>query len=152
MNPTQVNDSITSLINNTNRVRYENRVTGTSELGQDAFLQLLMTQMQCQNPLEPMSNQDMIAQQAQFTTVSELQKLNASIASGNQFVQASSLIGKTVSLINPDNPEELIEGRVTEAKAGSYGIGVVIDNSEITYPMANIVSIKETSGSSSSSN
>lgn len=148
MNPTQVNDSITSLINNTNQIRYANRTTGTSELGQDAFLHLLMTQMQCQNPLEPMSNQDMIAQQAQFTTVSELQKLNASIASGNQFVQASSLIGKTVSIINPDNPEQLLEGRVTEAKAGSYGIGVVIDNGEITYPMANIVSIKETSGSS----
>lgn len=152
MNPTEVRNTITDMVNSTNQVRYDNRQTGTSELGQDAFLQLLMTQMQYQNPLEPMSNQDMIAQQAQFSAVSELQKINSVLSSSNQFLQASSLIGKNVTLIDPDNPDETISGSVSEAKVGSDGIGIVLKDGEITYPLGNILSVKESTDSTDSTN
>lgn len=42
------------------------------ELGQDAFLSLLTTQLQNQDPANPMSNEDFIAQLAQFTSVEQL--------------------------------------------------------------------------------
>ena len=41
---------------------------GSSELGKDAFLQLLVTQMQNQDPLNPSSDTEFIAQLAQFST------------------------------------------------------------------------------------
>jgi len=44
----------------------------SNELGQDAFLNLLTTQLQNQDPSNPMSNEDFIAQLAQFTSVEQL--------------------------------------------------------------------------------
>ena len=136
-----ISDTITSLTNNTEKTLYENRTTGTTELGQDAFLQLMMKQMQYQDPLEPMDNSEMLQQQAQFTQISELQKINAALNSSNQIMQASSLIGKTVTLINPDNPQETLEGKVTEAKINSNGASIVLDGKD--YPLDTILSIKE---------
>lgn len=44
----------------------------------DTFLQLLVTQMKHQDPLEPMNNEQMLAQMAQFSTVEQLSNLNQS--------------------------------------------------------------------------
>lgn len=134
-------DTITQMSNQTTKVQAENVKTGTTELGQDDFLQLLMTQLKYQDPMNPLSNEDFIAQQAQFTQISELQKLNSAINSSNQMMQASSLIGKTVSLINPDNPTETIEGKVKEARFNEKGASILINGKE--YPMESITSIKE---------
>ena len=41
-------------------------------LGQDAFLKLLTVQLQNQDPLDPMSNEDFVAQLAQFSSLEEL--------------------------------------------------------------------------------
>lgn len=49
------------------------------ELGQDAFLKILTTQLQHQDPLEPMENQEMIAQMAQFSSVEQLGQMNDSL-------------------------------------------------------------------------
>lgn len=43
--------------------------TGTDSLGKDAFLQLLVTQMQHQNPLDPQDNGEFVAQLAQFSSL-----------------------------------------------------------------------------------
>lgn len=50
--------------------------TGTTSLGQDAFLKLLTAQMQNQDPLEPMSNQEFVAQLAQFSSLEQLQNVS----------------------------------------------------------------------------
>ena len=47
-------------------------VDATSELGQDAFLNLLVTQLQNQDPLNPQANEEFVAQLAQFTQVEQL--------------------------------------------------------------------------------
>jgi len=137
-----VNEVITGLLNNTEKTLYENRKTGTAELDQDAFLQLMMKQMQYQDPLNPMDNTQMLQQQAQFTQIAELQKLNSSVNSSNQIMQASSLIGKTVSLTNPDNTEEIVEGEVTEAKINKNGASIILEGGK-EYPLDNITSIKD---------
>ena len=137
---TQVLDVITSMTNNTEKMRADSP-TGTSDLGPDAFLQLLMTQLKHQDPMEPMGNTEFLAQQAQFTNISELQKLNKIMSDSNQIMQASSLIGKTVSITNPNNPMETLEGKVTEAKINDKGASIVFENGK-EYPLDNIVSIK----------
>lgn len=91
------------------------------ELGKDAFLQLLVTQMQFQDPLSPMDNTDMIAQLAQFSALEQMNNLNSTTLSGlgqlsQQLTQlsllgAQNLIGKTVSGIAAETGAA-VNGRV----------------------------------------
>ena len=64
------------------------------------YMKLLVTQLQNQNPLEPMDNKDMTAQLAQFSQLQQMETLNSSFGRVLESVQrsyASSLIGKEVS-------------------------------------------------------
>jgi flagellar basal-body rod modification protein FlgD len=70
----------------------------------DRFLKLLVTQMQNQDPLNPMDNAQVTSQMAQINTVSGIQQLNTTVAGLNsQFVQmqalqGASLVGRPVVL------------------------------------------------------
>jgi len=61
-----------------------NKLVKEQEMGQDAFLKLLMAEMQNQDPLDPMDNKDTIAQMAQFTSVEQLGKINKSIEDSSE--------------------------------------------------------------------
>jgi len=75
---------------------------GSSELGQDAFLELMIAQMKNQDPLEPMENGEFMSQLAQFTTSSGVKDLQSSFSQlaasmqSYQALQASSLVGRSV--------------------------------------------------------
>jgi flagellar basal-body rod modification protein FlgD len=74
----------------------------SGELGKDEFLNLLVAQLNNQNPLEPQGNGEFIAQLAQFSTVEGIGELNTSVSSmlsgyqSSQALQASSLVGRKV--------------------------------------------------------
>ncbi len=77
--------------------------TGSSELDQEAFLTLLITQFQYQDPLNPMEDKEFIAQLAQFTALEQSMEMNEKM---DQLIQStdyqttisiSSYIGKEVS-------------------------------------------------------
>ncbi|WP_430459840.1 flagellar hook assembly protein FlgD [Thalassolituus sp. LLYu03] len=76
--------------------------TKSNELGRDAFLELMVAQLNNQNPLEPTDNQAFVAQLAQFSTVEGLDKLNTSVEdissafTSTSALQASSLVGQSV--------------------------------------------------------
>lgn len=78
--------------------------TGASTLGKDSFLQLLVTQMQNQNPLDPQDNSEFVAQLAQFSSLETMQNLSTSVDSistmyqSSQALQASSLVGRSVTV------------------------------------------------------
>lgn len=66
--------------------------SGTNSLGKDAFLQLLVCQLQNQDPLNPASDTEFISQLATFSQLEQMQNLNSAYSS----TQAFSLIGKNV--------------------------------------------------------
>ncbi|MGZ8194358.1 MAG: flagellar hook assembly protein FlgD [Methylosarcina sp.] len=82
----------------------ESAVTKKQSLGQEEFLKLMTTQLTHQDPTKPMENGDFLAQMAQFGTVSGIQDLQnlfksfASSISSDQALQASSLVGRYVSV------------------------------------------------------
>lgn len=69
-----------------------------NSLDKDAFLKLLVTQMQYQDPMEPTSNTEYMSQMAQFSSVEQMQNLTSTITSG----QSMSLTGQYVILNVPD--------------------------------------------------
>jgi flagellar basal-body rod modification protein FlgD len=80
----------------------KDREVKSNDLGKNEFLQLLVTQLNNQNPLEPQENGEFIAQLAQFSTVEGVEKLNSSVSTmlsgyqSSQALQASSLVGRKV--------------------------------------------------------
>lgn len=79
---------------------------GSSELGKDEFLRLLVTQLSNQDPLNPMDGQEFAAQLAQFTSVEQLININETLGIQGSMQQllaqsisnssAAGLIGKTI--------------------------------------------------------
>ncbi len=89
---------------------------GNAPLDKNAFMQLLVTQLQNQDPLEPVQNEDFVAQLANFSSLEQLESLNDNVvgmtflnqsnALLSQLTQGSSLIGKEVSWTDPDTGTE----------------------------------------------
>ena len=77
-------------------------------LGQDAFLNLLVTQMQHQDPTEPMDNSAFIAQLAQFSSLEQLQQMNHSLATISQFYSAIDAASSTATA---DTTKTTTEGK-----------------------------------------
>jgi len=92
------------------------------------FMTLLVTEMQNQNPLEPMDNQQMAAQLAQFTQLELSEKMNGNLESMNTTIEkmnagfqgamlmaqldyARSLLGNEVSFYS-ENYQRILEGSV----------------------------------------
>ena len=69
-----------------------------AEEQQDRFLKLLVTQMQNQDPLNPLDNAQVTTQMAQLSTVTGIEKLNATMQAltKSQAFQAAGLIGRQV--------------------------------------------------------
>lgn len=94
----QVNGNIADLMRPTTTDRKP-----SSSLDKDAFLKLLVAQLQYQNPLDPSDPTQFMAQTAQFTMVEKLQDVadqtkSATIA--QKLSTASGLIGKQVTYID----------------------------------------------------
>lgn len=108
--------------------------TGTSsaQQTQDRFLQLLVTQMKNQDPLNPMDNAQVTSQMAQLSTVTGIDKLNASLQSmaasftSSQTLQAASMIGR--GILAPGSSLVLQNG----SAIGGYVLDQPVDNAVVT--------------------
>jgi len=74
----------------------------STELGKEAFLQLLLTQLTYQDPLDPMDDQDFVAELAQFSSLEQLTNISTGIEELNdtvlqeQLFDAVQFIGKEI--------------------------------------------------------
>ena len=82
--------------------RKPTKQTGNSELGKDAFLQLLITQLQHQDPTNPMDDREFISQMAQFSSLEQMQNMTKAMESllasqqQTQMMSYTTFIGKEV--------------------------------------------------------
>ena len=102
-----------------------NKVRGSSELGKDEFMKLLTTQLSYQDPLNPQSDNEFIAQLAQFSSLEQMQNLNTAFANSSAY----ALIDKYVEIESSDSSgnSTSAEGIVDSVKITSSGAQVVID-------------------------
>lgn len=138
--------SSSEAIGNSSYLQMSEEVKSQSEMDKDAFINLLVTQMKYQDPLEPMDNSEMLAQLAQFSALEQM--MNVSNASNKQL--ANGMIGKYVEY-RYDNPEtgsfEYRIGKVDYVKTSGdtpvLGIGeneINIDAVYQVYDSSNIQS------------
>ncbi len=108
-----------------------NNVTG---LGSNTFLQLLVAQLQNQDPLDPVSNKDFIAQLTSLNTVQSLDGLNTSFAEMlklQQLTQGANLIGKTIEY-TPTDGGATATGKVDSVTAQNGQFVLTVGSDQVT--------------------
>lgn len=130
----------------------ENTV-GTSTMGKDQFLQILVAEMQYQDPLEPTSNTEWVSQMATFSQIEELQNMSESMQTG----QAQNLVGKYVIMATTDSTGETkyVSGKVQTVEIredGTYlSLGGYLYNIDDLYSVVDEDYYKELTGETTGS-
>jgi flagellar basal-body rod modification protein FlgD len=102
-------------------------LSSSSDL-QMQFMKLLITQLQNQNPLEPMDNSDMTAQLAQLASLQQMEQMNGrfgQVLAAAERQQATALIGKDVSFLDPGTGQPL-SGPVSGVVMDADGVQVLV--------------------------
>lgn len=109
-------------------------------LGQHEFLKLLVTQLTNQDPLNPMDQEDFLAQMAQFATVEGVNN----IYSSQTRLQASSLLGRRIeALATRDGLPVLITGRVIGVRWDSQGIFLNVEGYDHEVSLNEVSSVRQ---------
>jgi flagellar hook assembly protein FlgD len=124
-------------------------ITGTDQASQIQmdYMKLLVTQMQNQNPLEPMDNNQMTSQ---LTQISQLQEMETQTSTFSEVLEtternyASSLLGKEVSYYLSTESGELttasgVVDRVTHETNGT----VTLSSGGTSFSMDDVASVRE---------
>lgn len=126
--------------------------TPSKELGKDQFLQILVTQLRNQDPMQPLEDKEFIAQMAQFSSLEQMMNVSKEMTALRQSAgMVAGLIGKQISWI------ETTEDGLTSSKNGVvdsivWRAGVQyakVQNSEVKID--EITSISEAAASASQS-
>ena len=120
---------------------------GSSTLDQNSFLQLLIAQMKNQDPSNPTDPTQMLTEQSQLTMVQAMESLKSSLTSSSQLQEASSLIGKSVTVTDPADSTKTISGNVSGATVNNGTSEITIGNN--SYSLSSILSVQNASTTSS---
>lgn len=162
---TSVNTEITNMQNQTtaNNLATQKRNPSTKTDDKNMFLNLMLQQLQNQDPTEPTSNTEWLSQLAQYSSLEQMTSMNEGLENCMNYIaalyndmgmsseinQTLSMIGKDVTLKIPDEKDKskytTVRGVVSEASfedgTGKIKIG------DKTYSIANVISIRESDGS-----
>ena len=116
-------------------------VKAGDDLGKDAFLQLLVTQLRYQDPLNPQDNSEYIAELANFSSLEQMTNVVKNLEDLGKLVgQLSSMIGKHVDWLevvnsadaegNPISHSEKYTGRVTGVTIVEGAPSVVVEDTD----------------------
>lgn len=155
-----VTNEITSMRNQTAVSQLEQSRTGNTNSKNDSnvFLTLMLQQLQNQDPTEPTDNTEWLSQLAQYSSLEQMTQMNEGLSkcmgymssmytdmsANSEITQTLSLIGKEVTLTDPDDANGgRITGTVTEASFED-GTGKVKVGDKY-YSITNILSVKNNS-------
>ncbi len=99
---------------------------GNQELGQDAFLQLLVAQLKYQDPMSPSDSSEFLSQTAQFTQVEKLEEIAdamATLSKNDQLSTIGNLVGQVVQYENALG--QLVESAITSGRIHEDGITLI---------------------------
>ncbi|RKN86518.1 flagellar hook capping FlgD N-terminal domain-containing protein [Paenibacillus ginsengarvi] len=116
----------------------EKQKTGSSNLGRDEFLKILITQLSNQDPTKPLEDKEFISQMATFTSVEQLTNMAGEMRLLRQSIGFSSaLIGQTIGWTQKDSndKEQVLSGVVESIK--------IKDNKQYAIVGENQVSIDQ---------
>lgn len=101
------------------------------------FLFLLTQQLQYQDPMNPMDNSQMLAQEAQFATLEQMEALTSSFSQFSNVYQANSLLGQNV--------EVSVEGKTTSGKVEYVDFsdteGAAVSIKGKMYPLSSVTKV-----------
>jgi flagellar basal-body rod modification protein FlgD len=131
----------------------------SSQLGESDFLQLLVAQLQYQDPMNPTDDQSFIQEQAQFSTVEGITNMESTLTgmgTAQQMAAAVNLIGANVQYTASDGSTQ--SGTVSAASntSGAITVQVGADNvdpstiTQVSFPSATPAASPSGSGSGSS--
>ena len=137
VNSTQNSTSAAALFASLNAAAGSGSTAGSSSSASDIqnrFLQLLVTQMKNQDPLNPMDNAQVTSQMAQLSTVTGIDNLNATLnalsssltSNSNQSMQAAGMIGHGVLV--PGNGVDLVSG----SGLGAFQLPQAVDDAKVS--------------------
>jgi len=146
--------SATNPVATTTSAGFTPTTSSSKQLTQQDFLKLLSTQMQNQDPMQPMDDSQFMAQMAQFSTLQATTTMSTdmtALRTHSDLATASSLVGRNVTITN--ETVGVVSGTVTGVDASSGTAQVVIGGK--SYSLGDItnvtpVSTTTTSGSGSS--
>jgi flagellar basal-body rod modification protein FlgD len=104
----------------------------SSNLGKQEFLQLLVTQLKHQDPLDPMNDREFISQMAQLSTLETTNTLAAQVGemvAGQQRTQALQMVGHDIDY--RDAGGKLARGRVTGARLDGSTPVLLVGETEV---------------------
>lgn len=105
----------------------------TAQGTRDQFMQLLVTQLRYQDPLEPVKQENFLQQLAQFSTLEGIEKLNANFKDMlmlQELTQGANLIGKSV-LYQPAEDSAEAVGAVDSIHVENGRLVVVVDQQRV---------------------
>lgn len=112
------------------------------QMGKDTFLKLLVAQLKYQDPSNPASNTEVMAQTAAFSQVEKLEQLltqNASIATSQAAMTAGAMVGQYVTYTATDGAQ--ISGTVNSVRFDVGGSTLLVDGKEV--PMGALVQVSQ---------
>ena len=110
------------------------------------YMKLLVTQLQNQNPLEPMNNDQMANQMTQFSQLEQLESMNSNFAKVLELTEdnyANSLLGKEVSFIGEteSGATDLVSGVVEQVYKDTDG-NFILSTGDYTLGVESVLSVK----------
>jgi flagellar basal-body rod modification protein FlgD len=114
----------------------------TGQLDKNAFLRLLTTQLENQDPLNPASEQEMVGTLAQFTALEQTGKLSDSmeaLTKTNQWSQGSNLLGRPI--LGLDEAGNQVQGIVVGLGMVENNLILHLDNNQ-TLPLTGLSAVK----------
>jgi flagellar basal-body rod modification protein FlgD len=123
------------------------------------YMKLLLTQLQNQNPLEPLNNNEMSSQLAQFSQLQQLESMNSNFAEVLELTNrsyanslrsyANSLIGKNVTFVAQDavtgnlvQKEGIVNEVYIDPNSGENLLRVTVGDDEYSLVLDAVLSVK----------